>query len=173
MKQHRQRGPLISAGVLVGAGLGGFVDGILLHQILQWHNLLSSKVAPIDLVSMKYNMVWDGIFHAFTWLMTAVGLALLWRAGHNPRVPWSTRTFCGALSLGWGLFNVVEGILDHHVLGMHHVRPGANEVAWDVAFLIFGAVLIVGGILAIRRGRSDTATLGDLRMPPGARAHHV
>src|SRR6187551_1598945 len=53
------RGPVISAGILIGAGLGGFLDGVLLHQILQWHNMLSSVRPPVDLVSMKYNMVWD------------------------------------------------------------------------------------------------------------------
>ena len=64
------RGALIAAGTLLGIGLGGFLDGILLHQILQWHNMLSSVVPPIDVVSIKYNMVWDGLFHAFTWVMT-------------------------------------------------------------------------------------------------------
>ena len=28
---------LITSGMLLGVGFGGFVDGILLHQILQWH----------------------------------------------------------------------------------------------------------------------------------------
>lgn len=32
---------LIWAGYALGFGLGGFSDGILLHQILQWHHLLS------------------------------------------------------------------------------------------------------------------------------------
>ena len=137
-------------GILLGIGLGGFVDGIVLHQILQWHNVLSSVVVPNDLVTMKYNMLWDGIFHLFTWMMTAVGLALLWRAGQKPEVPWSTGTFAGSLSLGWGLFNLVEGIIDHHVLGIHHVRPGANELAWDVGFLGFGALLVALGWALIR-----------------------
>jgi uncharacterized membrane protein len=26
-------------GILLGVGLGGFVDGILLHQVLQWHHM--------------------------------------------------------------------------------------------------------------------------------------
>jgi uncharacterized membrane protein len=29
-------GPLVGAGLVLGIGLGGFVDGILLHQLLQW-----------------------------------------------------------------------------------------------------------------------------------------
>ena len=58
------RTPLIAAGILMGAGMGGFVDGILLHQILQWHNMLSGKMPPNNLVDAKVNMYWDGIFHA-------------------------------------------------------------------------------------------------------------
>ena len=29
------------AGILLGVGLGWFVDGIVLHQILQWHHMLT------------------------------------------------------------------------------------------------------------------------------------
>jgi uncharacterized membrane protein len=153
-------GPLLSAGLLLGTGLGGFVDGIVLHQILQWHNMLSSKIAPTDLVALKQNMVWDGVFHAATWVMTAVGLGLLWRAGQRPDVPWSTRVFVGSLALGWGLFNVVEGIIDHHLLGLHHVHPGRDELAWDLGFLAFGMLLAIGGSLLIRAGRHDEVARG-------------
>src|SRR5450432_3992602 len=113
------RGAIISAGILLGTGLGGFVHGIMLHQILQWHNMLSSVRPPTDLVAMKYNMVWDGLFHAFTWVMTTAGLARLWSAGRRSDVPWSTRTFVGSLSIGWGLFNFIEGMIDHQVMGIH------------------------------------------------------
>jgi uncharacterized membrane protein len=146
---------LISAGMLLGSGLGGFVDGILLHQILQWHNMLSNKVAPNDLVAMKYNMIWDGVFHAGTWSMTVVGLAMLWRAGGKPNVPWSTRTFLGSLMLGWGLFNLVEGVIDHLILELHHVRPGANQLGWDIGFLLFGGLLAIAGWRLIWAGRFD------------------
>lgn len=156
----RHQGAILAAGTLLGTGMGGFFDGILLHQILQWHNMLSSRLPPTDLVSMKVNMVWDGLFHAFTWLATAVGLGLLWRAGGRPEVPWSTRTFVGSLSLGWGLFNVVEGVIDHQLLGIHHVHPGANQLAWDMGFLLFGALLIVVGLTLVRAGREDTRPRG-------------
>jgi uncharacterized membrane protein len=152
---HRRFGPLLSAGLLLGTGLGGFLDGIVLHQILQWHNMLSSKIAPTDLVTLKQNMVWDGLFHAATWLMTAVGLGLLWRVGQRSDVPWSTKAFVGSLALGWGAFNVIEGIIDHHVLGLHHVHPGRDELAWDLGFLAFGVLLAVGGALLIRAGQRD------------------
>jgi len=139
-------GPLLSAGVLLGAGLGGFVDGIVFHQILQWHNMLSGWLPPDNLVDAKINMFWDGIFHAAVWLMTVSGLVLLFRAGHRTDVLWSGRVLIGALLLGWGAFNVVEGLVNHHGLGMHHVMEYASP-HWpaDLAFLGFGLVLVLWG----------------------------
>lgn len=158
----KRHGPIISAGILLGTGLGGFVDGILLHQILQWHNMLSSVRPPLDLVDMKYNMVWDGLFHALTWLMSAAGLWRLWLAGKRPDVAWSTRTFVGSLVLGWGLFNFVEGLIDHQILGVHHVHPGEAQLAWDLGFLALGLAQIAAGWWTIRRGRADTTARGSL-----------
>ena len=156
-----QRGPLISAGVLLGAGLGGFIDGIVLHQILQWHNMLSSRIRPDTLVGAKVNMFWDGVFHAGVWCLTAVGLALLWKAGSRRDVAWSGRTFAGSLLAGWGLFNVVEGLIDHQMLGLHHVHEYSSaRLAWDVGFLLFGAALIVGGGALIRAGKHDSQPRG-------------
>lgn len=160
MSRELRRGPIVAAAVLLGAGLGGFVDGILLHQILQWHNMLSGLISPTDFVGVKVNMLWDGFFHAFTWLMTAAGLALLWRAGLRNDVAWSTRTFVGGLVLGWGLFNVVEGVIDHQVLGIHHVHPGAGQLAWDIGFLALGGVQLLIGWALVRSGRRETAPRG-------------
>jgi len=157
MTESPHRGALIAAGCLLGAGLGGFLDGIVLHQILQWHNMLSTRIAPVDVVAIKVNMLWDGIFHAFTWLMTVVGLGMLWRVARRTDRPWSTRSFVGSLALGWGLFNVIEGVIDHQILGLHHVHPGEDQLAWDVGFLIFGAALIAAGVLLLRAGRRDEA----------------
>jgi len=148
---------MISAGVLLGAGLGGFADGIVLHQILQWHHMLSSKLAPDTLVSVKVNMYWDGLFHAAVWVMTVVGLAILWRVGKRQDVPWSGKTLVGSMLLGWGLFNLIEGIIDHQLLGLHHVYEyTSRKIGWDLAFLTLGALLVLGGGLCIRAGRQDT-----------------
>jgi uncharacterized membrane protein len=146
-------GPLVGAGLLLGIGMGGFIDGIVLHQILQWHNMLSSVVPPVDLVSMKVNMIWDGLFHALTWLVTAAGLIALFRCGRRLDVVWSGRILVGAMLAGWGLFNLVEGVIDHQILGIHHVRPGAGQLAWDLGFLGSGALLMVVGaaLVASRR----------------------
>src|SRR3978361_980724 len=112
------RKPLIAAGTLLGIGLCGFVDGILFHQILQLHSMLSAKLPQDVLVNVKTSMVWDGLFHALTWAATAIGLALLWHAGKIRDCPWSGQTLWGALVLGWGIFNAVEGTIDHQILGI-------------------------------------------------------
>ncbi len=140
---------LVAAGAVLGMGLGGFLDGIVLHQILQWHNMLSGVVTPDTLLRMKYNMVFDGLFHAMTWVMTTVGVGLLWRARERD-VPGATRVLVGSLMLGWGLFNLVEGLIDHQILGLHHVHPGSAELAWDLGFLGLGAALVAAGGALIR-----------------------
>ena len=155
MDKRMNQGPLVSSGILLGAGLGGFADGILLHQILQWHNMLSSVSPPTDLVAMKYNMLWDGLFHAFTWITTVAGLTRLWKAGARADVPWSAKTLVGGMLLGWGLFNAIEGIVDHHILGIHHVHPGSAELAWDLGFVASGVLMAVAGYLSIRAARGD------------------
>jgi uncharacterized membrane protein len=160
MVKTPHRGAILSAGILLGTGLGGFVDGIVLHQILQWHNMLSSIRPPFDLVEMKYNMVWDGLFHAFTWIMTALGLARLWTAGERADVPWSRRTFIGSLLIGWGLFNFIEGVIDHQIMGIHHVHPGEGQLGWDLGFLALGLGLIAGGYALTRAGREDAMPRG-------------
>jgi uncharacterized membrane protein len=142
--------PLVSCGLLLGAGMGGFVDGIVLHQLLQWHNMLSSVVPPTNLVSMKLNMLWDGVFHALTWLTTAVGLWRLWATVQRTDVSLSSPALAAGLLLGWGLFNAVEGTLDHQILGLHHVHPGSAQLAWDLGFIGSGVVLCLIGWQLLR-----------------------
>jgi uncharacterized membrane protein len=57
------------------------------------------------------------------------------------------------LLAGWGVFNVVEGLIDHQLLGIHHVRDDLGApLGWDLAFLAFGVVLIVAGAALARTG---------------------
>lgn len=140
--------------------LGGFMEGIVFHNILQWHHMLSSTVVPNDLATMQENMFADGLFNAIVWSMTVVGIALLWRAGQIPKIPWSTRTFVGSLLLGWGALYVVEGLINHHILGLHHVHPGPNQLAWDLAYLSVGVLVAAIGSGLIRVGRRDVTPRG-------------
>ncbi|QXE24247.1 hypothetical protein B6N60_02951 [Richelia sinica FACHB-800] len=45
------------AGVFLGLGLGGFVDGILLHQILQWHHMISNLQPLTTISNIDLNML--------------------------------------------------------------------------------------------------------------------
>ena len=155
MQDGMTRRPLIAAGTLLGIGMGGFVDGIVFHQILQIHNMLSNWVPKNTIPNFEINMVWDGIFHAFCWTMVAAGLAMLWTAVTRPDVPKSGRSYFGSLMLGWGIFNLVEGIIDHEILGVHHVYQNGNHFLWDMVFLAFGVMLIGVGWAMIRVARSD------------------
>jgi uncharacterized membrane protein len=139
-------------GILLGIGLGGFVDGIVLHQILQWHHLLSDEGSYPDttVAGLKGNTLADGLFHAATWLAVAIGVLVLWRRATGSRGLPSGTALLGWMLVGWGLFNLVEGIVDHHILGIHHVREDGNQTAFDLSFLAFGALLATSGGLLIR-----------------------
>jgi uncharacterized membrane protein len=150
--------PLVTAGTLIGVGMGGFVDGILFHQILQLHNMLSNRVLRDSLVNEQINMVWDGFFHAFTWTCVALGLIQLWRAVTRRGVLLSGKALCGAILFGWGLFNLVEGLIDHEILQIHHVYQNGNHLLWDMVFLASGVLFLVGGWLTLRQGFAETAS---------------
>ncbi len=159
------RRPEVWAGLLLGIGLGGFFDGIVLHQILQWHHLLSSQGDyPVTTVAgLEVNTLWDGLFHALTYAAVVAGLALLWRSSRLTHVPWSTRLLIGLLLMGWGSFNLIEGTVNHQLLGIHHVNettPGDQRVWWDLGFLLWGFAMLIGGWSLARAGEheQDAAT---------------
>jgi uncharacterized membrane protein len=123
----------------------------VLHQILQWHHMLTSEGSyPATTVAgLETNTLWDGFFHLSTWIATVVGVWLLWKRTSRGG-SWQGRRLLGLVLAGWGLFNLVEGIVDHHILGIHHVRAGDNQTAYDLAFLAVGALLLAGGLLLAR-----------------------
>jgi len=143
-------------------GLGGFLDGIVLHQVLQWHHLLTNTGDhPMTTVrGLEENTFADGLFHLSAWMFVAVGMALAVHAWQQGRLapPWSGHV--GSLLVGWGVFNLVEGIVDHQILQIHHVRDDlGGPLSWDLGFLGFGALLIVIGVAMV--------TAADRRIPAG------
>ena len=142
----------VTAAILLGIGMGGFVDGILFHQILQLHNMLSNVVLRDSLVNEQVNMFWDGLFHAFTWTMMLLGILLGWRVARRTGSVLPGPAFAGGLLLGWGLFNLVEGLIDHEILQLHHVVQNGSHALWDAVFLIAGALLLLVGWRMVRSG---------------------
>jgi uncharacterized membrane protein len=119
----------------LGMGMIGMLDGILFHQLLQWHN----TVMDADLYSRIQS---DGYLHLIATLFAFIGAWILWRA--EPYYG-DRKVFWGGLLVGAGVFNLVEGIINHHLLALHHVRPGWNEAVWDIAYDLAAAGLIVIG----------------------------
>jgi uncharacterized membrane protein len=151
----RSRPPLLPS-LLIGVGLGGFIDGIVLHQILQWHHILTDEgCCPASTVAgLEDNTLADGLFHLATWIAVTAGTLLAVRAWQRGELapPW--RSHFGGLLLGWGLFSLIEGLVDHQLLGIHHVRDDlGGPIGWDVGFLAFGALLALVGLALIRRDR--------------------
>jgi uncharacterized membrane protein len=155
------RGFPTAAGIFLGLGLGGFFDGILLHQVLQWHHMLTSAGYPANnLGNLEFNVMLDGLFHIATYAFTATGMILLARAAFRPHAPWSGKMLAGAMLTGFGIFNLVEGVIDHHLLGLHHVNETVSPeqwILWDLGFLIWGALMLVGGWRLLQTGKQETA----------------
>lgn len=138
--------PLTTASMVLGIGFGGFVDGIFLHQMLQVHEMLSNKIPATDYVGKSVNMFWDGIFHAFCLLVATVGVVLLWKLLGRKDADYSGRLFAAGLLMGWGTFNLVEGVLDHHILKLHNVIEYATDHApGNYAFLGISLVMLIAG----------------------------
>jgi len=147
--------PLLSAALILGIGVGGFIDGIVLHQILQWHEMISAKLPPTTYVAKSVNMFWDGIFHAVTLGVTLVGIIRLWKLLQRTEIDKRGALLAGGLIGGWGLFNIVEGVFDHHLLKLHNVRERTPDIdAWNYSFLLFSVALLLAGFLLARTKRT-------------------
>ena len=147
----------------MGVGLGGLIDGIVLHQILQWHHLLTDEGDfPLGtLQGLEDNTVADGFFHAVTWLFVAVGVMVTINVWQRRKLapPW--RSYFGMLLVGWGAFNLVQGVIDHQILGIHHARDDlGGPMSWDIGFLVFGALLVLIGLALSRAGENALDRVG-------------
>lgn len=149
-----------AAGVCFGLGLGGFFDGIVLHQILQWHHMVSAIYPPDTVRNLDINTLGDGLFHGATYVFVLVGLVLLWRRSSRRHLAWSGKMLAGTLLLGFGGFNTVEGLVDHQLLGLHHVNETvarAQWIYWDLGFIAWGVAMLLGGWFLLQAGQRDTA----------------
>jgi uncharacterized membrane protein len=159
----------VSAGILFGLGLGGFFDGIILHQVLRWHHMLSSWYPVNTIENFELNTLWDGIFHSSTYLFVVGGLFILWRAAQRRHLYWSSKLLAGTMLIGFGAFNLVEGIIDHHLLGIHHVNEivdRAYRIHFDAGFIILGAAMLMIGWLLLRQGQCERRRESTVRSAP-------
>lgn len=153
------------AGYLLGFALGGFFDGILLHQVLQWHHLLSA-VESSAVRDIRVQILADGLFHAAMYVVAAVGLWLLWRSRRRFAEPGADRLLFANALIGFGVWHILDGVLSHWLLGIHRIRmDSANPLLWDLLwFVVFGVAVVAAGW----RLRSGGGTDGGGRAAPVA-----
>ncbi|GLV14865.1 membrane protein [Alicyclobacillus hesperidum] len=133
---------------LFGMGLTGMIDGIVFHQLLQWHSTYMWTTRHNQIVS-------DGLLHVITTAFMVAGTSVLW-LDDTPNKTFRNRSFWGALLLGGGIFNLFEGVINHHVLQIHHVRPGPLQAEYDIAFDLAACCLVILGIALSRMHRLTT-----------------
>lgn len=146
------------SGAAVGFGLGGFFDGIVLHQILQWHHLLSGLENPK--LSLPNQIVADGLFHLLMYIITVTGLVILWRNQKEKEQLGIQPNLVRAVLLGFGLWHLVDAVFSHWILGLHRIRPEADSpLLWDILWLfLFGFGPIVLGLAQKRHIKKNSFT---------------
>ncbi len=150
----------VSAGILFGLGLGAFSTESYSTKFCAGISMLSSWYPLNTIENYELNTLWDGIFHSVTYLFVVAGLYILWRSAQRRHLYWSSKLLGGAMLIGFGAFNIVEGIVDHHVLGIHHVNEvvsPAYRFYFDAAFIIWGALMLMLGCILLRQGHNIEA----------------
>jgi uncharacterized membrane protein len=113
---------------------------------------------------LETNTLADGFFHlAMAARRRRDAAARQGMAAGSVGPPW--RTHLGLLVAGWGAFNLVEGLIDHQLLGIHPVRDDLGApLGWDLAFLAFGILLGAAGVAMTRSGETIAAQSTGLRV---------
>ncbi|MGN1400579.1 MAG: DUF2243 domain-containing protein [Bacillus sp. (in: firmicutes)] len=147
---------LVVGSFIFGFGFMGAMDGIIYHQLLQWHSVIMETSRPGQILS-------DGIFHMAVTVALVAGGIILWLAGNPREHGRGVRKMIGWFLIGAGLFNLIEGIINHHILKIHRVKPSdPNALLFDIGFLVLGAVITVIGILVQRsRERQSVRKMSD------------
>lgn len=129
-------------GFLLGIGIIGMLDGILFHQILQWHSVYMHT-------DRKNQIMSDGLFHLLVTGFTFWGGIVLWQSDPATEGRSRKRVFAGGLLMGAGIFNFLEGIINHHILQIHHVISGPNQSLFDIMYDLSGVAMIVVGYFLV------------------------
>jgi uncharacterized membrane protein len=128
--------------VLLGVGVAAFLDETVFHQLLHWHHFYDRSTTDAGLVS-------DGLFHAFGWVALVAGL-FLWSDLRRRGTARPGRVRAGGL-LGWGGFQLYDGLVQHKLLRLHQVRYGVDLLPYDLVWDLAGAVAVGAGLVLLRR----------------------
>jgi uncharacterized membrane protein len=141
---------LLLTGVLLGVGLVGSLDQIVLHELLQWHNLYIHTTT-------YWRIFIDGLFHTASVGLLLVAALRLWRGRRPLARTGSWRTLTAGVLVGMGGFNLYDGIVQHKLLQLHPVREGvANQLPYDLAFNSIAILLLAAGLSTWRKSARKT-----------------
>jgi uncharacterized membrane protein len=146
----KERKRTLWSGILAGIGLAAFIDETVFHQLLHWHHFYDSSTLAVGLVS-------DGLFHAFGFTAMVVGLFLM--ADALRRGSFIPKRWWGAVFLGWGGFQLYDGIVQHKVLRLHEIRYHVTLWPYDLTWNGVAVIMIIAGILLLQ-GRAGVARSG-------------
>ncbi len=134
--------------MLTGVGAAAFVDETVFHQLLQWHHFYDRSTPTVGIFS-------DGLFHAFGTVALVAGLFLY--ADLQRRRALVVQRWAGAVLLGFGAFQLYDGLVQHKVLGLHQVRRGVELLPYDLAWNGAAVLALLAGAVLLRRARSAPA----------------
>ena len=132
---------------IAGFGVGGLVDVLVFHLVLQWHHLVSAFVTPNTLQGLRTNLYYDGLFSLAMVAVTVLGCALVWRGLDRSEERHSPIRSLGGVLVGAGAFNAFDGIVDHYVLHVHDVVHGTQ--AFNPHWVGASLLLLGAGILLL------------------------
>jgi uncharacterized membrane protein len=130
--------------------------------------MLSSWYPLNSIDNVRLNTTWDGLFHSAAYVVVLASLYLLWKRARCSELSWSRRQCLGAMLLGWGVFNLIEGVIDHEILRLHQVNetvPAGQRIYWDIGFLLWGAAMAVMGATMAPAGALEVADAKDGLQP--------
>jgi uncharacterized membrane protein len=146
---QRARRSLLLTGILLGIGLVCSLDQIVLHELLQWHNLYVHTTT-------YWRLFIDGLFHAASAGLLVLAALRLWQGRRQARTG-SWRVLAAGVLLGMGGFNLYDGTVQHKLLGLHPVREGVtDQLPYDLAFNGIAILLLAAGIWTWRKAAGET-----------------
>jgi uncharacterized membrane protein len=159
------RDPLLVGGLLIGIGLAGTLDEVLLHQLLQWHHLYDRGTPRMGILS-------DGLFHLASTAVLVLGVVIalgstggaVRRARSEPADASDAgrgRRLLGAVLVGTGGFNLYDATVQHKLLRLHQVRADTdNLLPYDLGFGGVALALCLVGLALLRGSRASAADDG-------------
>jgi uncharacterized membrane protein len=137
---------------LIGVAVMASIDEIVFHQVLGWHHFYDRSTPEIGLLS-------DGLLHAAELIALVAGFFLLAdarrRNSFSPRLGWA------GFFVGLGGFQLLDGTVNHKLLGLHQIRYDVDLLPYDVAWIAGGSALLILGVIltvaAARRRRAADA----------------